>query len=135
MIVCGECHRPHYIYSRKKLNDDEKAQVTDIIESRLYTCGSMLFPPTSEFHTNIVVQRSITCASPMEVSYFSAKLVHFPPTCYWCGGIEEMLLRDNEYHNLSSQFQIVYAICFLCKAEGKACFTRHPLNSCKRPHH
>ena len=27
VIVCGECHRPCCIYSRKKLNDDEKAQM------------------------------------------------------------------------------------------------------------
>ena len=133
VITCGECLKPRCVYSRTKLSVTEQAKLTDVKESWLYTCGSSLFPPSSEFHGTIIARQSITCASPIETSYFSATLVHFPPVCYWCGGQEETLVKDDEYGHLSAHFQTVHAICFLCKAEGKMPFTRHPLNAAKRP--
>lgn len=132
-IVCGECTKPRAVYAKSKLTVDEQGQLTDVKNSWLYTCGSSLFPPTSPLHNTMVVRQNITCESPVESQYYSATLVHFPPVCYWCGGQEETLVLDDEYYNLRAHYQTVRAICFFCKAQGKSPFTRHPLNSAKRP--
>ena len=73
VITCGE-ENPKCVYLRTKLSVVEQAKVTDVKESQLYTCGSSLFPWSSEFHTTIVNRHNITCASPIEASYFPATL-------------------------------------------------------------
>ena len=45
---------------------------------------------------------------------------------------EESLVRDTEYMDLERNYQIVSAICMLCKHDGKCLYTRHPLNAPKR---
>ena len=69
---------------------------------------------------------------PIELQYFSATLVHFPPVCFWCGAPEETLIRDAIYTEKERNFQTVHAICMFCRSEGKQEFTRHPLNAPKR---
>ena len=41
-IVCGECLKSRCIYSRRKFSIGERAELTDLKESRLYACGSSL---------------------------------------------------------------------------------------------
>ena len=65
-------------------------------------------------------------------SYHSAKLVNFPPICYYCGGSEETLVNDEEMTELKQQYAVVRPICLLCKASGKKSFTSHPSNLKKR---
>ena len=120
VIICGECVKPHCVYSKKKLSATEQAKLTDVKNSWVYTCGSTLFPPSSMFHSTIVVCQNITCSSPMETYYFSTTMAHFPPVCYWCGAIEDALVKDDQYYELTRNYQTVYAICFFCKAEGKS---------------
>ena len=66
VIICGECVKPRCVYSKKKLSATEQAKLTDVKNSWVYTCGSALFPPSSMFHSTIVIRQNITCSSPME---------------------------------------------------------------------
>ena len=105
-----------------------------IQESHVFTCGSALFPPNSPLSETICVRESVTCSDPMELQYYSATLVHFPPVCYWCGAAEETLIHDSIFTEKERNFQTVHAICMFCRSEGKLEFTRHPLNApkCKK---
>ena len=76
----------------------------------------------------------LTCACNWwNYYYFSTTMAHFPPVCYWCGAIEDALVKDDQYYELTRNYQTVYAICFFCKAEGKSPYSRHPFNAPKRP--
>ena len=132
IMTCHECFKPRCIYSKAKLTKDEQIALKRVQESRLYTCGSSIFPPNSACHDTVCVKESFTCSDPIELSYFSAALVHFPLVCYWCGMPEDSLVRDDEYMELERNYQTVHAICMLCKHDGKHPFTRHPLNAPKR---
>lgn len=102
-----------------------------IDESHLYTCGSPLFTNESPLHSSVVVRQKLTCSSPIEAQYYSAKLVTMPCVCYWCGGAEETLLFDDLFTQLQREYQVVRPMCFLCKAENKQYFTSHPNNMAK----
>ena len=85
VICCGECFKPHCIYSKAKLTLSEERAVSNLESSKVYTCGCSLFPPSSKFCDTIVVKQDIECLDPVESQYFTATLIHFPPVCYWCG--------------------------------------------------
>ena len=55
VIVCYECLKPRCIYAARKLTAEGKI-LDDIDYSKLYTCGSSLFPPTSCYYNLIVAQ-------------------------------------------------------------------------------
>jgi len=56
IITCRECFKPRCVYSLRKLNEQESVLVQEINDSRLYTCGSELFPPSSCHYDAIVVR-------------------------------------------------------------------------------
>ena len=55
-ITCRECFKPRCIYASQKLNKHETALLVELDDSRLYTCGSHLFPPSSSHYESIVVR-------------------------------------------------------------------------------
>ena len=46
---CGECFKPRCVYSEAKLIQEEKGKICDLEE--YYSCGSVLFPPASTYHS------------------------------------------------------------------------------------
>ena len=96
VICCGECHKPRCVYSQTTLSKEELNELNRIRESRLYTCGSSLFPSGSSHESNIVVRTALVCTSYVESQYYSAVLVHFEPVCYYCGLDEETLVENDE---------------------------------------
>ena len=116
--LLGECFKPRCIYSEAKLTLKEKEILTDL--ERDFTCGSILFPPLSPYHSTIIVRTNITCQNPIEAQYYSCRLVNFPPVCSHCGAPEEALVEDQLVRDLKQRKQIVRPICFLCRADGKA---------------
>ena len=80
----------------------------------------------SPYHDNVCV-KSLTCGDPIELPYFSTSLVCFSLVCYWCGMPEESLVKDTVYMDPERNYQIVHAICMLCKHDGKCPFTRYSL--------
>ena len=132
VIVCQECYKPRCIYAKGKLSWTERVATKKVKESRLFTCGCALFPECSSYHGTIVVRQKLSCSAPMEAQYFSAKLVYFPPVCYYCGCPEETLCQNDEIAKLKEEYAVVRPICFLCLSSGKKVFTSHPSNMAKR---
>ena len=133
VINCQDCLKPRCVFATKVLTTEEKAAIALVDESRLFSCGVPLFPPDSPIHKTIVVRQKLTCSSPIEAQYYSAKLVKLPAVCYCCGGCGETLVYNEHFTQLQPEFQIVRPICFLCSAEGKQPFTSHANNMAKHP--
>ena len=131
-IVCGECSKQRCIYSQSKLTSEELSMITAIKDSKIYTCGSALFPPQSIYESSIVVREALVCTSPIEAQYYSAKLVHFEPICYFCGLGEDCLVDNDEIRELKRCYSVVSPICFLCYSEGKKPHYRNPSNIAKK---
>jgi len=127
IITCRECFKPRCVYSLRKLNKQEYVLVQEIDDSRLCTCGSELFPPSSCHYDAIAVRAALLCADPIEVQYYSAIPVSFHEVCYYCG-LDEGLVIDDSIKELRKQFAIERPICFLCRAGGKRPSTRQPNN-------
>ncbi len=85
----------------------------------LYMCYSMLFPPSSQYHSSIITRANLSCADAIEFQYYSATLAKFPPVCCHCGGPEESLVEDELVRDLKQGKQVVRPICFLCRSDGK----------------
>ena len=52
VLHCGDCFKSRCVFSQASLSDTEKCMLSDLEAD--YTCGSMLFPPRSEYHSSIV---------------------------------------------------------------------------------
>jgi hypothetical protein len=100
------------VYAKGKLALWEKNALTEVDDSCVYTCGSSLFSPASDIKS-LVVRQNIQCTSPVEAQYYSAKLVNFPPVCYYCGGSEETLISDKEMTELKQQYAVVRPMFFM----------------------
>ena len=116
-----------------KLSHSEFDALTRVKDSKLYTCGSALFPPGSVVADTIVVKEALSCTSPIERQYYSSVLVKLPPMCYYCGiGDESQFVNDQEIKELCQCYAVVLPICFLCKSKGKKVYTKMPMNVAKR---
>jgi len=78
---------------------------TSAEDSRMYTCGSELFPP---HYNSIVMCAALLCVDQIELQYYSAT---FPEVCFFCG-LDEGLINDDSIKELHKQFAIVRPICF-----------------------
>ena len=126
ITTCHEYFKPRCIYLKAKLPVDEQIALKRVQESQLCTCGSSIFPPTSACKESFSWwgkwgkrkplfphpkhrkkqsghETSFTCGDPIELSYYSAALVHFPLICYWCGIPEDSL---DEYMKLERNFKL-----------------------------
>ena len=83
-IACSECNTPRCIYSHSKLTLSEVSEIPQIKNSKLYTCGSVLFPPGSS-HENTIVREALVCVKNIKTQYYSSILVHFLPVCCYYG--------------------------------------------------
>ena len=131
-IECGECHKSRCVYAQCKLKLEDMNEISRIKEAKLYTCGSVLFPPGTKYEKSIIVREAATCNSPIETQYYSSKLISFPPICYHCGIGEECLIDDDQIKELKTKYAVVYPICFLCKSDGKKPFCKLPSNVAKQ---
>ena len=116
ILRCGDCSKPRCLFSETALSTAEKSMITDLEPD--FTCGSMLFPPASQYHSSIVVRVNLSCVDNIEPQYYSATLVKFPPVCCRCGAPEETLFEDELVRDLKQRKQVVRPICFLCRSEG-----------------
>ena len=132
VIFCGECLKPRCIYSAARLGRAEETVVEGIMESKVYTCGSTLFPPDSPLHDTVVVRQNCSCADPVEAACYSSTLIKFPPVCFYCGLGVECLVSEG-VAELQRQYGVVRPLCFLCQSEGKTHKVSHPNNVTKKP--
>ena len=127
VIICEDCKKARCIYSNSKQFQREALEVDRIKESKLYICGSPLFPDDLPLVSNVVVREAVTCASPIELQYYNSVLLHFPPICYFCSLGEENLVNDDHIKELKKLYAIVLPICFICQSDGKFPFVSSPL--------
>ena len=118
VVECTDCCKPRCVFSNSKLTADEEIALNRIKESCLYACGSALFPQDSPSISSIIVKEALTYASPIEIQYYNAVLVHFPQVCYYCGATGECLIEDDTTVDLRKAYAVVLPLCFLCKSEG-----------------
>ena len=111
VITCEECRKVRCIFT-VKLTPSEALQIEHIKESKLFTCGSPLFPEESSVSNTVVAREAVTCAAPIEFQYYNSVLVRFPPVCYHCGLGEENLIDDDEIKELCTMYATVLPICF-----------------------
>ena len=119
VIVCSDCSKPRCVYAAASLGSEDRNQLKCLVETKVYTCGSILFPPESPLHRTVICRQNLSCLSPMETQYYSGVATAFPPVCWYCAGPEEMLTNDEFMDNLRSQYAVVRPICFLCRSDGK----------------
>ena len=91
-LTCGECFKPRCVYAEATLNQKEKDMLCELESSS--TCGSILLPPTSPYHSSIVTMANLTCRDYTEAQYYSSPLIKFKSVCSHCGGPEETSVED-----------------------------------------
>ena len=77
VIVCVEWNKPRCVYAATRLYETEKNQLEHTVQSRMYTCGSELFPPESPLHNTVICRQSLICCDTIETQYFSSVCVNF----------------------------------------------------------
>lgn len=100
VISCQECCKPRCVCAVKELDMHAKKMISDTADSKVYTCGSFLFPPASMCNSIIIVQQCLTCQDPVEAQYYSSTIGAFSQVCYHRGAPKETLLNDNEIMEL-----------------------------------
>lgn len=102
-VTCGECFKPRCVFSEAVLSEED--MLCELESS--YTCGIILFPPTSPYHSTIVIRANLSCRDCVEAQYYSACLIKFKPVCSHCGGSEETLVEGELVHTLKERKQVV----------------------------
>ena len=111
------------LYSNSKLNDVVERSVKEIIADGEYACGGSFFDDENHLRHSVVARRQLTCSSPLETTYYSAK-ISLPPLCHHCGSTSGAQLAD--LSDVSERFAQVRPMCLHCKAKGLKPATRAP---------
>ena len=116
-IPCSECHKPRCVYSSSKLTKDQLESVAEVEASQEYVCGAALFDG-GDLAGKAVVRQSLSCQSPVEVAYFSAKIA-FPSCCFHCGDTANLLDDEDEYiAGMKRKYSVVRPLCSTCHGKG-----------------
>ena len=119
--TCIDCRKPRVIFSNKVLSQRQKVLLATVLSEFEYTCGSHIFPPHSEPITkSIQVKTNITCATPIELSYYGDKHLGKKDLCAYCASEGGHIDSD-----MKKKFQRVLPICSTCAN------TKKPI--CMRP--
>ncbi|CAG2253800.1 unnamed protein product [Mytilus edulis] len=88
-VECVECHKSPVVYSKLRLT--EKQQYKKDVD---FTYSSHLLPPTKLLFKTAMFRTSLSCKSPIELSYYSSGLGHSDSCCYCCaeGHVHQELL-------------------------------------------
>ena len=99
-------------YAKGKLILQEKNALIAIDDSSVYTCECTLLYLCQTLNLWWYNKSSnVQCTSPMEAQYYNAKLVNYPPVCYYSGSSEETIVNDKEMTELKQQYAVVRPIC------------------------
>ena len=115
IIECIECRKPRVIYSSSAAWCSRyKLELTILLSEHDYTCGSPITPPGHALHGKLFVRLEMSCASYIELSYYSTPnaIGNKPGLCLFCA--TDNTPRD---HNLTLKFKTVLPVCETCKPE------------------
>ena len=105
LVQCGECDKWRVIYSKSKLSLHEDEELTRFLDGIQYTCGDTFYDLTSngaddsikKLFSIVKVNNTLTCDSPIEISYYSSGL-YKEALCFNCG------VECEEQHNHDEYF-------------------------------
>ena len=122
VIVCVECEKPRVVYSKTRLNNNQRVLLAKTMSSFEYSCGSFLFPPSEKGKTaqTLCIRPNLQCAMQIELPYYGSE-VGRADKCSHCGGNNGVI--DAE---LKKKFKTVLPICQDCTGERKVSFTQRP---------
>ncbi|KAL8607708.1 hypothetical protein ACOMHN_039382 [Nucella lapillus] len=124
--VCIECRKPRVVFCNRKLSQRQEILLATTLSETDYSCGSHLFPPAAELLVNnLAIKTQITCANPIELSYYAADLGR-KDLCAYCG--TQDAYTDAE---LKQKFKTVLPMCDPCMQEGKLPITQRPFGKKK----
>ena len=86
---CTECRKPRVVYAKSKLTERQQTQLLLLLSSFDYTCGSPVTPPEHNLSKVVCIRTNITCASSVEVPYYSAALWRNDICCHCANGEAE----------------------------------------------
>ena len=102
-IACEECGKYRLLHASKKVKD--KDTLNRFLECVTYSCWASLQDIVDEeIILEVFVRADLSCGSPIEIPYFSAK---YKDICINCGGLNELELKDE-----------MYPLCDPCKRKG-----------------
>ena len=89
-ITCVGCHKPRLLHSKTMVKTVFQKGTKRMVEKLDYVCGSVLsdYEGTGndrdvKLLANIYVRENISCASKIELPYYSVD--HYPKICIYCG--------------------------------------------------
>ena len=120
-IECVECRKPRVIYSNGKLSDSKLVSLLMGISDFDFTCGAPILPLAHPLVSTAHVRMDLTCATPIEYSYYSSKKIGRVDLCCHCAKPD--IPVDQE---LNKNFKVVLPICETCLSEDKEVMCRIP---------
>ena len=81
MLMCDECGMWRLIYSKGKLNVDEKERLNSALSRLSFSCGSPQEAPIPEDLSDVVYVKKSCCHDRVETLYYSA---NFANICVYC---------------------------------------------------
>ena len=119
-VECVECRKPRVLYSTHKLTERQQTTLVLLVSEYEYSCGAPVTTPESTLHGKVVIRPQLTCAAPVEVSYYSSNIGR-KDICSFCASI------DAEVDSiLKKSFKTVLPICKDCKGQGRVPVTMRP---------
>ena len=119
VVYCVECKKPRVIYSKNKLNHNQRMLLGKSISSFEYSCRAFLFPPDTKSETagTLCIRYSLQCEMQIEVPYYGSG-VGRADICSHCGGNNAVVSQE-----LKQRFKTVLPMCKPWVNSGKEHFT------------
>ena len=93
--MCDGCGMWRLIYSKRKLNMDEKERLNSALSGLSFSCGSPLQEaPIPEDLADVVYVKKLRCHERVETLYYSA---NFADICVYCSVDLPPEERDHDY--------------------------------------
>ena len=81
--MCDECGMWRLIYSKRKLNTDQREHLNSALSGMSFSCGSPLQEaPNAEDLTDVVYVKKLRCHDRVETLYYSANFSDV--ICVYC---------------------------------------------------
>ncbi|XP_013398525.1 uncharacterized protein LOC106165000 [Lingula anatina] len=119
VVKCLDCNKPRTVHSQRALSAENNRQMAALKEEAMYTCGIAWIPEAHPLRDICFVSRALSCATAVEVYYFSARmksrvLTVLPLVCWKCGETDTLPIPREKLE----QFQSIHPVCQVCKAAG-----------------
>ncbi|KAK6174900.1 hypothetical protein SNE40_013462 [Patella caerulea] len=106
-----ECRKVRVIFSKNRLTTRQQTHLILTVSESEYTCGAHISVPGDILDGLVHVRQYITCAMPVEVSYYSSNISRNDICCYCSGNNAEVSQEKKK------QYKTLLPICMDCQKE------------------